>query len=232
MLTKSKTWLLVVSLLAILALGYNIFSDNTTIAKPMNIEDASTEFSTIDVAKALEKRSIGNKDAPVKIEEYASLSCNHCASFHKETFKVLKEKYIDTGIVHFTFNDFPLDAAALDASMVARCLPEESYFKFIGFLFDTQEKWARERNYRQILEQNSKLLGLDQKTFEDCLDNESLKHGLVAGVQQAQTDHNIRSTPSFVINGERVISGNQSIQRFSKIIDEILEKNNNAESTE
>jgi protein-disulfide isomerase len=230
MLTKRKTWLLIVILIAGLAVSYNLFTDNSTIAKPMDVENASTEFSTIDVSAALEKRDLGNPDALVTIEEYASLTCNHCAAFHTGTFKQLKEQYIDTGKVYFIFNDFPLNAPALEASMVARCLPKQSYFKFIGFLFDTQKDWAFEKNYRQILEQNSRLLGLDQKTFKECLDNDALRQGLVASIQDAQNENNISSTTSFVVNGERVISGNQSIDTFSKIIDELLENNKNESS--
>lgn len=70
-------------------------------------------------------KELGDENAPVVIEEYASLSCNHCASFHKDTFPKLKEEYIDTGKVYFIYNDFPLNASALDGAMVARCMPEK-----------------------------------------------------------------------------------------------------------
>ena len=64
---------------------------------------------------------LGKADAPVTIIEYASMTCPHCATFHKTTYPALKTKYIDTGKVRFIFREFPLDELAAAASMLARC---------------------------------------------------------------------------------------------------------------
>src|SRR3954470_6303796 len=64
---------------------------------------------------------LGKADAPVTIVEYASMTCPHCAAFHKTTYPALKSKYIDTGKVRFIFREFPLDEVAVAASMLARC---------------------------------------------------------------------------------------------------------------
>ena len=66
---------------------------------------------------------LGKADAPVTIVEYASMTCPHCATFHKTTYPALKSKYIDTGKVRFIFREFPLDELAVAASMLARCRP-------------------------------------------------------------------------------------------------------------
>lgn len=187
-----------------------------------DIENSPEAMPAVDVDATLTERGLGDENAPVRIDEYASLSCHHCASFHKETFDKLKEEYIDTGKVYFVFNDFPLSASALDGAMVARCLPEKNYFKFISFLFSTQEKWAFEANYKTILEQNAKLLGLGSDEFDACLGNQALRAGLVTLRAEASETHGINSTPSFVINGKTLISGNQSLERLKKIIDPLL----------
>ena len=75
---------------------------------------------TIDVKAALATRSMGDPKAPVRLDEYASLSCPHCADFTKETFDKIKATYIDTGKVFYTYTDIPLNAPALEAAMVAR----------------------------------------------------------------------------------------------------------------
>lgn len=167
----------------------------------------------------LGERSLGDPNAPVKIEEFASLTCNHCAAFHSTTFPELKRNYIDTGKVFFTFTDFPLNAPALDATMVARCLPPERYFTFLSFLFETQAQWAFSQDYRNNLRQNAKLAGMTDERFDQCLADTALKDGIVARMQQKGLTHAVSSTPSFVVNGT-VLTGALPLAAFDKAIAE------------
>jgi len=196
---------------------------STNIAPLIAPADAAPEI--IDLKAALAPRIMGDENAPVTIEEFASLTCSHCAHFNKETFSALKEKYIDTGKVKFIYNDFPLNAPALEAAMVARCLPEARYFQFIKFLFETQDQWAFNKDYSASLKQNSKLLGLNDESYEACVENEALKGGLAQKMQEAGKKHEIKSTPSFVINGTEKINGAQPLAAFEKVIDRLLEAN-------
>jgi len=186
-----------------------------TVNKP--VVPTSTGFDN------LELKAIGNPEAPVVIEEFASLTCGHCATFHNETYKALKEQYIDTGKVYFIFNEFPLNAPALEASMIAHCLPDQHYFKFISFLFETQDKWAYGNDYREKLQKNTKLLGLSDEDFDACLNDQGLKTDLVARMKKIGEMHNVRSTPSFLVNGE-LITGAQPIEVFEKKIKKILKE--------
>lgn len=178
---------------------------------------------TIDVEAALAPRIMGDEKAPVTVEEFASLTCNHCAHFSKTTFDAFKTKYIDTGKVRFIYNDFPLNAPAMEAAMIARCLPADRYFQFIKFLFETQDQWAFNQDYRAALKQNSKLLGMSDETYDACAANEKLKAGLVEKMQAASTAHEIASTPTFVINGTEKLGGTRDLPEFEKIIDPLLE---------
>src|SRR5215213_10434237 len=85
---------------------------------------------------------LGKADAPVTIIEYASMTCPHCATFHKTTYPALKEKYIDTGKVRFIFREFPLDELAVAASMLARCVGGDKSMALIDVLFASQDRWA------------------------------------------------------------------------------------------
>jgi protein-disulfide isomerase len=168
----------------------------------------------------LGERTLGNPLAPIKIEEFSSLTCPHCGHFHKETFAALKEKYIDTGKVFFIFTDFPLNAAALDASMIARCMPPERYFTFIAFLYESQEQWAFTKDYQQNLRQDAKLAGMDDARYDACLADTKLKEGIVTRMQDKSGKYTIGSTPSFLINGKTVLTGALPIAAFDQAIED------------
>ncbi len=203
-----------------------------TAAEPSPVTEtpeAAAPAANIDLAAALSERSLGNADAPVLIEEFASLTCGHCAHFHKDVFPKIKEAYIDTGKIRFVFNDFPLNAPAMDGSMLARCMPQDQYFKFIKFLFENQNEWAFSADYQKKLKQNAKLLGADDAMMDACLGNAELKTGLAARMQQATEKHEIKSTPSFVLNGKEVIQGARSFESFQQAIDKSLEEGHKTE---
>ncbi len=188
-------------------------------------DDVEEETATSDLTSeehVLSARTLGDPNAPVKLEEFASLSCPHCAHFHTDVFPQIKEAYIDTGKVFFTFTDFPLNAPALEGTLISRCLPKARYFKFLSFLFEKQPDWAFADGYTQYLKQNSRLLGLSEQDAEACLTNETLRVGLIGKVQAAQEKYEINSTPSFVLNGTDVINGGQSFEEFQKKIDALL----------
>ncbi len=180
---------------------------------------ASQSTATIDVAAALKERRIGDPNAPVTIREYASLTCGHCAHFHKTIFQQLEIQSINTGNASLIFTDFPLNKPALDASMVARCLPEGRYFSFLSLLFETQDDWAFDANYMKYLKQNAQLAGLSAAQFDACVNNEELRDGILARMKSEQEKYEINSTPTFAI-GETVIRGALPLASFTKTIDD------------
>ena len=170
---KNAFWIAIVFAVVASAIGFASFavpepvsktvetpvaSVKTVIEDPSQIAPAAGEEES-PLKAMLADRSLGNPDAPVQVHEFASLTCTHCADFSKQTFEAFKVAYIDTGKVFFTYHDFPLNAPALEATMIARCLPETRYFQFVSFLFQTQDKWAFSEDYKKSLNQNVKLLG-------------------------------------------------------------------------
>ncbi len=99
----------------------------------------------------LGEMALGDPKAPNVVIEYASMTCSHCAAFHAETWPAFKEKYIDTGKVYFIFREYPLDALATAAIMLARCGPKERYFPLVDLMFDRQGEWAFTENPKQAL---------------------------------------------------------------------------------
>ncbi|MCK6419057.1 MAG: DsbA family protein [Alphaproteobacteria bacterium] len=178
----------------------------------------------IDVQAALADRILGDVNAPIRISEHASLTCGHCAHFHKETFKEIKTNYIDTGKAYIVFQDFPLNAPAIHATMVARCLKSEQYVPFVQALFENQEQWAFDAGYLSYLKGRAAEFGMNEETFKACLANTELQNGIVAKVHAAQAQWKIDSTPSFVIDNSQVLNGARPYAEFAKAIDEALAK--------
>ena len=166
---------------------------------------------------------IGNNNAPITIIEYASMSCNHCANFHNNTLPDLKKEYIDTGKVKFVFRDFPYNYPALLGSMVMRCIPSEVRYDYMNALYKLQNMWVVKENAitRQELYKIMQTGGMTKENFDICLSNVDLENKILQEVIAAQSEFNIRSTPSFLINGD-LLEGDKSIKVFRQILDKIL----------
>ena len=166
---------------------------------------------------------IGDEDAPVTIIEYASMSCSHCANFHKNTLPELKTEYIDTGKVRMIFRDFPFNYPALLGSMMLRCIPNEVRYDYMNVLYQLQSKWVnRDPNItKKELYKIMQSGGMTKDEFDSCYSNLDIENEILEAVMAAQNDFNIRSTPSFIVNGN-LVEGNKNTKEFRQIIDKIL----------
>ena len=166
---------------------------------------------------------IGNDNAPITIIEYASMSCSHCANFHNNTLPDLKKEYIDTGKVKYVFRDFPYNYPALLGSMVMRCIPSKVRYDYMNALYKLQNMWVVRENAitRQELYKIMQSGGMSKENFDACLNNVDLENQILEEVIAAQSEFNIRSTPSFLINGD-LLEGDKSIKVFRQILDKIL----------
>ena len=166
---------------------------------------------------------IGDESAPITIIEYASLSCSHCADFHTNTLETLKEEYIDSGKVRFVFRDFPFNYPALLGSMVLRCIPEDVRYDYMNALFQLQTNWVDKESTKttQELFKIMRSGGMTKEEFDTCITNVDLENKILQGVIGAQSEFNIQSTPSFLVNGI-LVEGNKSIKEFRQIINKIL----------
>ena len=166
---------------------------------------------------------LGKKDAPITIIAYESMSCSHCADFHNNTLDKIKEEYIDTGKVKFVFRDFPFNYPALAGSMIMRCVPNEVRYEYMNALYKLQNTWIR-REHKDTRNELYKIMqsgGMQQSEFDSCLSDINLENDILEGVMSAQKEFNIRSTPTFIVNGV-LYSGNKNIKEFRQIIDKIL----------
>jgi protein-disulfide isomerase len=166
-----------------------------------------------------EDRALGDPDAPVTIIEYASMSCSHCAAFHKNMLPWLKETYIETGKVRFVFRDFPLNGPAVWGAMTARCAKPDRYFAFLDMLFAKQKDWAFAEDPQAALAKLARVGGIGKNAFDKCMADQVLQDQIVQSRADAVERYNIRSTPSFIIDG-KTVSGGLNEEKLTKLIEE------------
>jgi protein-disulfide isomerase len=150
--------------------------------------------------------SLGSPDAPVKIVEYASYTCPHCAAFHANVFKSLKAEYIDTGKVHFTLREVYFDRYGLWAAMVARCGGEMRYFGIHDMLFDKQAEWATIEDPAQAaaaIKAIGLAAGLDQAALDACLNDQAMAEAMIARFEANMAADGVQGTPTIFIDGEK-----------------------------
>ena len=169
-------------------------------------------------AEVSDEKVLGDPGASVTIIEFASLSCPHCAEFHKTRFDWLKENYIDTGKVRFIFRDFPLNRPALLGSMVAHCADPSKYFAYLSLLFKNQEKWAFSQPVEEQLVKLARVSGMGQEKLLNCLQDEALAEKIIQSRLESQNTYNIESTPSFLV-GDALIVGVPSEERLRELIE-------------
>ncbi len=138
-------------------------------------------------------RTLGKPDAPVKVTEWFSLTCPHCARFARDTFPLVQSKLIDTGKLSYTFADYPLDQVALMAAQVARALPPDRYVPFVDALLASQDRWAfaRDVNTTEELAKMAALAGLSHDQFEAAIKDTGLRDAILTAQDQATKTYQI-----------------------------------------
>ena len=164
-------------------------------------------FSTqiiADTSNSIQRIYEGNKDAKITIITYESLTCGHCADFHKDVYPQLKKEFIDTGLVKIEFRHFPLDMAALNASKIAQC-NNNGKSDLLHFLFSNQKKWAIGETVEKANENLKKLLKDENILidFEKCTNNKNIEDYILNDRIEAVKKFKINATPAIIINNKK-----------------------------
>ncbi|MGR3462606.1 MAG: DsbA family protein [Roseovarius sp.] len=189
-----------------------------TLISPAQAQEEGAETTASEITEM----ALGPEDASVTVMEYASFTCPHCANFHKGPFKQLKADYIDTGKIRFVYRDVYFDRFGLWASMVARCGGQEKFFGIADMLYKQQREWTQgdpaaiADNLRRI----GKVAGIAPDAIEACLNDRDKAQALVAWYQENAKAHEVNSTPTFIIDGQKY--SNMPYDEFKAIIDEKL----------
>ena len=160
-------------------------------------------FSTITIVNANDMKRIvvGNKDAKITIIAFESLTCSHCANFHKDVYPQLKKDYLDTGLAKIEFRHFPLDIAAFNASKVSQC-KNDGDSKILNSLFANQQKWVKGSSAEEANKNLEKFLkneGFDID-FKSCLNNQEIEDFVLNDRIDGVKNYKVNSTPTIIIN--------------------------------
>ena len=174
-----------------------------------------------ETSKPLSGRVLGNADAKIIIEEYASMSCGHCASFHNNDLKSIKKEYIDKGTAKLIFYDFPLDRGAMIGSMITQCMNDDQFYPVLDRLFQKQAEWTRADDIMKSISEILQPLGLEKATILSCLEetteNQERWKSLLAGRKYAIDIKGVEATPTFFVNGKK-FEGKFNLKNLKKIL--------------
>ena len=146
----------------------------------------------------------GNKDAKITIIAYESLTCSHCADFHKDIYPQLKKDYIDTGLAKIEFRHFPLDVAAFNASKISQCKSNES-LKILNILYSNQQEWVRGNTVEEINENLKNFIKNQgfEINFEKCINNKEIEDFVLNDRIEGVKKFKVNATPTIIINDEK-----------------------------
>jgi len=164
----------------------------------------------------------GNEDAKIKLIIYESLTCGHCADFHKKIYPDLKKDFIDTGLAKIEFRSFPLDMAALNASKLAHCKNDGSS-EILHFLFKNQNKWIRGSTIEEANEYLKNLLN-DQNfgiNFDSCMNNKLVEDYVLENRINAVKKFKINATPTLIIN-EKKFDNPFDYKKIKKTLEKLI----------
>ena len=160
--------------------------------------------SSSTYSKEIKRIVVGNIDAKISIIAFESMTCSHCADFHKNVFPKLKEEYLDTGLAKIEFRHFPLDIAALNASKVSQC-KNDGNSDILEALYANQQKWVKGSSIQEANKNLQKFLknqgfNID---FDSCINNKEIEDFVLNDRIDGTKNFKVSSTPTIIINNKK-----------------------------
>ena len=146
----------------------------------------------------------GSPDAKITIIAYESLTCSHCADFHKNVYPQLKKDYLDTGLAKIEFRHFPLDISALNAAKISQCANNQG-LEILESLYLNQIDWVKGKNIDEV---NTNLKKFIEKAgfkinFENCINDKETEDFVLNDRIEGSKNFEINATPTIIINDKK-----------------------------
>ena len=164
----------------------------------------------------------GNIDAKVKLIVFESLTCSHCADFHKNIYPSLKEEFINKGHVSIEFKNFPLDMAALNASKIAHC-KNNGKSEILHYLFENQSQWVKGNTIADLNENLKNLMDKSEfkLNFDQCLNNKEIEDFILEDRINGTKKYKIEATPTLIINGKKFENAS-NYKKLKKYLEKLI----------
>ena len=159
---------------------------------------------TVNINAETNRIISGKEDAKITIIAYESLTCSHCANFHKDVYPQLKKDFIDTGLAKIEFRHFPLDIAAFNAAKVAQCKNDQG-LEILESLYLNQQKWVKGSKIEDINNNLKKYLenaGF-KIDFEKCINNKQIEDFVLNDRIEGTKNFKVNATPTIIINNKK-----------------------------
>ncbi len=168
---------------------------------------------------------MGNPNAPIKLIEYGSLTCPHCAEFEEKGFPHLRDEYVAKGTVSFEFRNFVRDPYDTTMAMLTRCGEPESFFALTEQVYTNQKAIFDQlqpigaqlqaanlppaKMFSAIGERGGLIdffaaRGIAKDQAAQCLAKSETATKLADDTQKATETFNVTGTPTFIVNGKNV----------------------------
>ena len=164
----------------------------------------------------------GDANAKIEILIYESLTCPHCATFHKEIYPNLKKDLIDKGLVKNEFKSIPLDIAALNASKIAHC-KNDGNPDILHFLYNNQNVWMIGDTVDEINENLKKIINKQnfEIDFSECINDKNIEDYILEERIESVKKFEINSTPTLIINNKK-FSKPLTYKNIKKAIEKLI----------
>ena len=161
-------------------------------------------LSTISISAETKRIVSGNINAKITIIAYESLTCSHCADFHKDVYPQLKKDYIDTGLAKIEFRHFPLDIAAFNASKISQCNQDHS-LKILESLYSNQQVWVKGSTIEEVNDNLKKFIEKEgfNIDFEKCINNKEIEDFVLNDRIEGTKKFKVNATPTIIINDKK-----------------------------
>ena len=162
-------------------------------------------FGSLNFVSAETKRIIsGNENAKITIIVYESLTCSHCADFHKNIYPILKKEYLNTGLAKIEFRHFPLDLAAFNASKIAQCKTDQS-LEILESLYSNQQAWVKGNTAEEVNSNLKKFIDKEgfKIDFKKCINNKEIEDFILNDRIEGSKIFKVNATPTIIINDEK-----------------------------
>ena len=177
---------------------------------------------TINASAEISRIISGNVNAKITIIAYESLTCSHCADFHKDVYPQLKKDYIDTGLAKIEFRHFPLDIAALNASKISQCKQDQG-LNILESLYLDQQAWVKGSSAEEINKNLKKFIS--QKgfniDFDKCINNKEIEDFVLNDRIEGAKNFDVNATPTIIINNKK-FDKSLNYKNLKKILEKLI----------